>query len=300
MPKNPTSRWIEPVPSPHLVGFDGDFRGKGMPTKPPKGERDDDANVAKLRESITALNELQSRLMAGDRHSLLVVFQAMDAAGKDGTLRAVTTGINPAGVQVYSFKQPSELELDHDFLWRVWQCLPERGRIGIFNRSHYEEVLVVRVHPELLTRQRLPACPDDLEELFEERYESIREMEKHLARNGTTIVKFWLNVSKQEQKKRFLDRVSDLEANWKFSVGDIRERAHWKQYMESYERALQETSRPWAPWYAIPADDKKYMRAAVADILVRTLQRIDPRFPKLTKEEREEMQHAAEELAESE
>lgn len=299
MPKK-TPRWIEPVPSPYLVSFDGDFRVKRAPTKPPKGERDDETHATKLRESIVALNDLQARLMAGDRHSLLVVFQAMDAAGKDGTLRAVTTGINPAGVQVFSFKQPSDVELDHDFLWRAWRCLPERGRIGIFNRSHYEEVLVVRVHPELLDRQRLPACPEDLEELFAERYESIREMEKHLARNGTTIVKLWLNVSKREQKKRFLARVSDLEANWKFSVGDIRERAHWKQYMESYERALNETSRPWAPWYAIPADDKKYMRATVADILARALQRIDPRFPKLTDAEREEMLAAAEDLSATE
>jgi len=235
------SRWIEPVASPYLVSFDGDFRVKRAATRPPK----------------------------------------------------------EAGVQVFSFKQPSEHELDHDFLWRVWRCLPERGRIGIFNRSHYEEVLVVRVHPEYLARQRLPSRPSDLEELFAERYESIRELEKHLARNGTTIVKFWLNVSQEEQKKRFLARVSDLEANWKFSAGDIRERAHWKEYMQAYERALNETSRPWAPWYAIPADDKKHMRAAVADILVRTLQRIDPKFPKLSDAARAEMLSAAEELSKS-
>lgn len=296
MANNKKRRWIDPVPSPYLVPFDGGFRVKDAATRPPKQARDDDENVAKLAASVAKLGKLQSRLMAGDRHSVLVVFQAMDAAGKDGTLRAVTTGINPAGVQVFSFKQPSELELDHDFLWRVWRSLPERGRIGIFNRSHYEEVLVVRVHPEYLERQRLPEIPDDLQVLFEERYESIREMEQHLARNGTTIVKFWLNVSKAEQKRRFLDRVSDPEANWKFSAGDIREREHWKKYMDAYERALNETSRANAPWYAIPADDKKFMRAAVADILVRTLERIDPRYPDVGDAARAEMQIAAQEL----
>ncbi len=289
-------RYVHPVDHPTLVPFDGTFRVKHAPTSPPKKKRDDAANVASLAASIERMSKLQARLMAGDRHSLLVVFQAMDAAGKDGTLRAVMTGVNPAGVQVTSFKQPSEEELDHDFLWRVQRALPERGRIGIFNRSHYEEVLVVRVHPEYLERQRLPELPADLDTLWEERFESIRAFERHLALNGTTLVKFWLNVSKPEQKRRFLDRARDPEAHFKFSAGDIRERAHWKTYMRAYEEALRATSRPWAPWYAVPADDKKFMRATVADILVRVLERIDPKFPSPTKAARAEMEAAVAEL----
>jgi PPK2 family polyphosphate:nucleotide phosphotransferase len=282
---------FDPVESPYLVPYDGRFRIKDAETKPPKRERDEKANEERLAACTDRLAKLQARLMAADRHSLLVVFQAMDAAGKDGTVRAVMSGVNPAGVQVSSFKVPNEQEVDHDFLWRIWKALPERGRIGIFNRSHYEEVLAVRVHPEHLERQRLPEHTD-VESLFEERYDSIREMEKHLARNGMTIVKLWLNVSKAEQKSRFLDRVKNPEANWKFNAGDIRERRYWKQYQKAYELALRETSRPWAPWYAIPADDKKYMRATVADILVRTLEQIDPQSPEATEEARAEM-HAA-------
>ncbi|AKF04743.1 PPK2 family polyphosphate kinase [Sandaracinus amylolyticus] len=296
MPKKKT-RFVEAVPSEFLVPFDGGFRIKDTPTKPPKSKRDDGGNGDALLASIERMRKLQARLMAGDRHSLLVVFQAMDAAGKDGTVKAVMTGVNPAGVEVTSFKQPSEVELDHDFLWRVQRALPERGRIGIFNRSHYEEVLVVRVHPEYLDRQRLPELPEDLDRLWDERYESIRAWEHHLARNGTTIVKFFLNVSRDEQKKRFLDRVNDPEANWKFSSADIRERARWKDYMRAYEDALNATSRPCAPWYAIPADDKKFMRAAVADIIVRTLEAIDPQYPSVTDAERERMQEAVAELA---
>jgi PPK2 family polyphosphate:nucleotide phosphotransferase len=288
-------RW-EPVTSPYLVPFDGDFRVADAPTRPPKKQRDDEANERALARHIEKLTKLQARLAAGDRHSLLVVFQAMDAAGKDGTIRAVMSGVNPAGVSVSSFKAPTSTELDHDFLWRVWRELPQRGHIGIFNRSHYEEVLVVRVHPELLEKQRLPDAPDDYGAMFEERYESIRDAERHLARNGTTIVKLWLNVSKEEQKKRFLDRVNDPEANWKFAAGDIRERREWKKYMRAYEDALNATSRPYAPWYAIPADDKKFMRAAVADIIVRTLEAIDPQYPQPSEEALAEMHRAARDL----
>ncbi len=293
MAKN--DRRFRPVSSPYLVPHDGSFRVKDAETRPPKKHRDDDENEAALASSIESMRKLQARLMAGDRHSLLVVFQAMDAAGKDGTIRAVMSGVNPAGVDVVSFKSPSANELDHDFLWRIWQNLPERGRIGIFNRSHYEEVLVVRVHPEYLDAQRLPDRPS-LDRLFEERFDSIRELELHLARNGTTLVKFWLNVSRKEQRARFLDRIDDPEANWKFNAGDIRERRHWKAYMAAYEDALNETSRPWAPWYAVPADDKKYMRRVVADILVRTLERIDPQYPEPTEDSRAEMRIAKEEL----
>jgi PPK2 family polyphosphate:nucleotide phosphotransferase len=284
-----------PVPSPYLVPFDGSFRVKDAETRPPKKKREADANEEELAASIKRLTKLQARLMAADRHALLVVFQAMDAGGKDGTLRAVMSGVNPAGVEVYSFKQPSALELDHDFLWRVWRCLPERGRIGIWNRSHYEEVLAVRVHPEYLGAQRLSdeVKPD---ELWAGRFDSIRGMEQHLARNGTHILKFWLNVSRDEQKRRFLDRASDPEANWKFSANDIRERRHWKAYMKAYEQALAETSRPHAPWYAIPADDKKYMRRVVADIIVRKLELLGPEYPEPTARHRADMKKAVKEL----
>jgi polyphosphate kinase 2 (PPK2 family) len=192
---------------------------------------------------------------------------------------------------------PTEHELDHDFLWRCYQRVPERGRIGVWNRSHYEEVLAVRVHPEYLLRQRLPHLPRP-KKLWEERLESIREMEQHLARNGTTIIKFWLNVSKGEQRRRLLDRVHDADSNWKFKPDDVSEREHWKDYMAAYEAALNATSRQYAPWYAIPADDKKYMRRTVADIVLRTLEAMDPRFPELDKQERAAMNRSVKQLEE--
>jgi PPK2 family polyphosphate:nucleotide phosphotransferase len=211
----------------------------------------------------------------------------MDAAGKDGTIKAVTTGLNPTGCQVFTFKQPSAVELDHDFLWRIWGGMPERGRIGIFNRSHYEEVIVVRVHPEFLGRQQLPRGATRPQ--WDERFESISDMERHLARNGTAILKFWLNVSKKEQRKRFLDRIEEQEANWKFSAADVGERARWDDHMHAYEEALGATSRPWAPWYAIPADDKPYMRARVAEIIADTLEALPLRFPEVPREEKKRM-----------
>jgi len=266
------------VSSPYLVPFKGKFRVHKAPTTPPRRMRDDEANEQALSKSIEVMRKLQARLLANDRKSLLVVFQAMDAAGKDGTIKAVMSGINPAGCEVHGFKKPSEDELDHDFLWRVCNRVPERGRIGIFNRSHYEEVLVVKVHPEILETQRLPFIPK-ASKLWDERYESIRDFEKHLARNGTTIVKFFLNVSKTEQKKRLLERIDDPEANWKFQAGDIQERGNFARYLSAYEDALNETSRPWAPWYAVPADDKKYMRRIVAEILVETLRSMDVHYP---------------------
>ncbi len=266
------------VSSPYLVPFKGRFRVHKAATRPPRRSRDDEANGQALAASIAEMRKLQARLLANDRKSLLVVFQAMDAAGKDGTIKAVMSGINPAGCEVHSFKKPSEDELDHDFLWRVYSRVPERGRIGIFNRSHYEEVLVVKVHPEILETQRLPFVPKP-SKLWDERYESIRDFEKHLARNGTTIVKFFLHVSKAEQKKRFLERIDDPESNWKFQPGDIAERSNFSRYMAAYEDALTETSRPWAPWYAVPADDKKYMRRIVAEILVETLRGMDLHYP---------------------
>jgi PPK2 family polyphosphate:nucleotide phosphotransferase len=230
---------------------------------------------------VEQLTELQYLLYAHDNHALLLIFQAMDAAGKDSTIRAVLSGVDPAGCDVHAFKRPSASELDHDFLWRTSRCLPQRGRIGVFNRSYYEEVLAVRVHPELLETQRIPQLPRKLEKVWAGRYASIRDHEMHLARNGTVILKFWLNVSREEQRQRFLARLEDPAKHWKFESADVDERAHWSSYMRAYQDLLNETSRPWAPWYAIPADSKSYMRLAVADIIVRTLQGLKLRYPRL-------------------
>jgi PPK2 family polyphosphate:nucleotide phosphotransferase len=266
--------------SAYRVPDDGSFRVRRAATTPP-ADRPSKKQLRKgLAELVARFDELQRRLYAEDRNALLLVFQAMDAAGKDGTIRAVTSGVDPAGFQVFSFKQPSTLELEHDFLWRTARRLPERGRVGVFNRSYYEEVLVVRVHPEYLEHQRLPRDVTG-DELWAHRFRSIREHERHLHANGTVVLKFWLNVSKEEQRRRFLDRIAVAEKNWKFSTGDVREREHWDRYMHAYEQALNATSRPWAPWYAIPADHKPYMRYAVADIVVRTLENLDPHYPQV-------------------
>jgi PPK2 family polyphosphate:nucleotide phosphotransferase len=217
-------------------------------------------------------------LYAHDRYAILLIFQAMDAAGKDSTIRSVMSGINPAGCQVFSFKQPTPEELDHDFLWRSAKRLPERGRIGIFNRSYYEEVLVVRVHPEYLKAQKLPDDVDS-KNIWQQRYVSICDHEKHLARNGTVVLKFWLNVSKAEQRRRFLARIDEPRKNWKFSAGDVEERKFWRDYMAAYEAAINATSRPWAPWYAIPADDKPFMRLCVAEIVAQCLKKLKLTYP---------------------
>jgi PPK2 family polyphosphate:nucleotide phosphotransferase len=277
----------------YRVSTDGSFQVDDASTRPPKGAKADKRATLQKRQAVLheKLRDLQARLYAFDRHSLLVIFQAMDAAGKDGTIKAVMSGVNPAGCQVFSFKAPSAEELDHDFLWRAARALPERGRIGIFNRSYYEEVLVVRVHPELLVPQHLPglsAQPSKSERkrLWKDRYESIRAFESHLVRNGTTVVKFWLNVSKDEQRRRFLGRLVEPEKNWKFSARDVRERAHWDTYMTCYEEALRATSTEDAPWYVIPADDKAYMRIAVSEILVETLEGMDLDYPRVDEAER--------------
>lgn len=284
----------EPPDSSYRIPFDGSFvlaeSATGPPVAPEKRE-----TKRRLAEVVEEISDLQERLYAHDRFAVLLIFQAMDAAGKDSTIRAVTTGVNPAGFQVFSFKSPSREELDHDFLWRTVRRLPERGRIGIFNRSYYEEALVVRVHPGFLDGQRLPRRPP-LEELWAERYESIRDHELHLARNGTVILKFWLNVSHAEQGRRLLRRLDRPDKNWKFSSGDLKEREHWDEYMAAYEEALGATSRPWAPWYAIPADDKPYMRLRVAEIIRDQLARLDPRFPTLPDDEREKIDHYRKEL----
>lgn len=296
-----SDRFLAPAESPYLVPFDGSFRVGDAPTRPPKEERKQKQKHKEALEELTArMGALQERLYADDRWALLLVFQAMDAAGKDGTIRAVMTGINPAGCQVYSFKRPSAEELDHDFLWRVNKCLPERGRIGIFNRSHYEEVLAVRVHPEYLAAQRLPGDPEADEDFWRDRYKAIRAMERHLARSGTAIVKLWLDVSRDEQKERFLARIDEPESRWKFNARDVEERRHWDAYMRAYEDALNATSRPFAPWYAIPADDKPFMRRTVADIVVRTLERMELRFPEVSPEQAAHMRELRRALADGE
>jgi PPK2 family polyphosphate:nucleotide phosphotransferase len=274
--------------SPYLVPFDGSFRVADAPTKPPRGAPDKKKLKSGLAEMVKDLRDWQRKLYAEDRRSLLLIFQAMDAAGKDGTIRHVLSGINPAGFQVSSFKRPSELELDHDYLWRTTCALPERGRIGVFNRSSYEEVLVVRVHPGILAGQRIPT--PDPKTIWQERFQSMADLEQHLARNGTTVLKFWLNVSLMEQKKRFLARIDEAEKNWKFAEGDVKERAHWPQYMQAYEEALGATSRAHAPWYAIPADSKPFMRYTVARIIRDAFEQMAPDFPTVSDERRAELQ----------
>ncbi len=289
---------LEPVDSPYLVPFDGRFRVADADTSPPDGKTNKKKQEKSLKKHRKRIAGLQEALYADDRFSVLLVFQAMDAAGKDGTIRAVTSGVNPAGFQVYSFKQPSAEELDHDFLWRTTRSLPERGRIGVFNRSYYEELLVVRVHPEYLGGQKLP-YEVPLETLWQQRYESIRSHERHVAESGTVVLKFWLNVSQEEQHRRFLDRIDEPEKNWKFSGGDVKESRHWEQYMGAYEDALRETSRAHAPWYAIPADDKPYMRACVADIVARTLAQLPLAYPQPSEEDLAKMKSYRAELTKS-
>jgi len=284
---------FEAPKSAYLVPFDGSFKVAEASTAP---QTDGKPHKGKHRRQRTEdLNKLQRVLAAGDKHSILLVFQAMDAAGKDSTIRSVMQGVDPSGCQVFSFKKPSSLELDHDFLWRTTCRLPERGRIGIFNRSQYEEVLVVRVHPKILGYQKLPG-KIDMATVWDDRLTSIRQQEEHLARNGTVILKFWLNVSKDEQKRRFLSRLDDAEKNWKFEPNDVKERRHWDDYMRAYEDALNATSRPWAPWYAIPADDKPYMRARVADIIIDAMQSIGLQYPRPAAEDQAEFAEARKEL----
>ncbi len=277
---------MQPVPSPYLVPFDGSFRLGTAPTAPPTSTPKNKVLKAHLADLNHALAELQRVLYAHDRYSVLLIFQAMDAAGKDGTIRGVLRGVNPAGCQVSSFKQPSREELDHDFLWRVARRLPERGRIGVFNRSHYEEVLVVRVHPEYLAAQHLPADDVGSDAFWNRRLESIQEWERHLHETGTVVLKFFLNVSRDEQRDRFLSRLDEPEKHWKFSVGDVKEREHWDAYMAAYQAALAATSRPWAPWYAIPADNKSFMRATVAGIVVDTLRHLPLAYPEVAEADR--------------
>jgi PPK2 family polyphosphate:nucleotide phosphotransferase len=249
-----------------------------------------------LAQNIEDLKDFQQLHYADNRYSLLLIFQAMDAAGKDGAIKHVMSGINPQGCQVFSFKHPSVTELDHDFLWRTNQCLPERGRIGIFNRSYYEEVLIVRVHPEILHSQRLPEGAHDDKNIWQGRYQSIRDLESHLHRNGTRIVKFFLHLSKEEQRKRFLDRIEQPDKNWKFSLADIEERKHWKHYMSAYEACLSETSTKQAPWYVVPADDKENARLIISQVVVDTFKSLKMSYPEADAKHTQELQSIRQQL----
>lgn len=267
------------------------FKLKSIDPGETPGLNDKDEAGELLRKTIARMGDLQERLYAQDRWSLLLIFQAMDAAGKDGTIEHVMSGVNPQGCHVASFKQPSTEELDHDYLWRVMRHLPERGRIGIFNRSYYEEVLVVRVHPDLLAKQRLP---DELvsKKIWDQRYEDINGFERYLARQGTVIRKFFLHVSKEEQRRRFLSRLEEPEKNWKFSLADVHEREHWRDYRKAYEEMIQRTSTPHAPWHVIPADHKWFTRIAVGAAIVDTLETMNPQFPKVSADMKKELQVA--------
>jgi PPK2 family polyphosphate:nucleotide phosphotransferase len=250
-----------------------------------------------LSERIKELSELQTLLYASDRYAVLLIFQAMDAAGKDSAIKHVMSGVNPQGCQVYSFKHPSAEELDHDFLWRTTRALPERGRIGIFNRSYYEEVLIVRVHPEILQAERLPDDALDEKSIWRDRFRSIRHLEAHLHRNGTRIIKFFLHISKKEQRKRFLARLDEPDKNWKFNRKDLEEREYWKDYMKAYETCLSATSTTDSPWYAVPADDKRNARLITSEIILDTLRGLKMQYPELTKQQRNELQEIRKLLA---
>jgi PPK2 family polyphosphate:nucleotide phosphotransferase len=250
-----------------------------------------------MAEHVERLSDLQQLLYASNQHALLLIFQAMDAAGKDSAIKHVMSGVNPQGCQVYSFKHPSATELQHDFLWRTTRDLPERGRIGIFNRSYYEEVLIVRVHPEILQSEGLPGGTQD-GKIWRERYRSIRDLERHLHVNGTHIVKFYLHLSKDEQRKRFLKRIDKPEKNWKFSMADVEERKYWKHYMDAYEACLSATSTEYAPWYAVPADDKKTTRLIVSQVVLETLEALKMCSPKIDEARRHEMLAIRKRLAE--
>lgn len=249
-----------------------------------------------LKNHVEELSETQRMHYASDRQAVLIIFQAMDAAGKDGAIRHVMSGVNPQGCQVFSFKQPSAEELDHDFLWRTTRRMPERGRIGIFNRSYYEEVLIVRVHPELLRNQKLPAGSISSQAIWEERYRSIVDLEAHLHRNGTRIIKFFLHLSKDEQRERFIERIDEPDKNWKFSAGDVSERTRWDDYMKAYEACLTATSTEHAPWHVVPADSKKNARLIVSHIILETMKELGLSYPEVSKSRVKELQDIRKEL----
>jgi PPK2 family polyphosphate:nucleotide phosphotransferase len=270
------SNW-QPIASPYRV--DSDFRIDRAPTTPPDEPPSRAECETRLTAAVSRLDSLQKKLYADHHHAILLIFQAMDTAGKDGTIRAMLTGVNPAAVTVTSFGRPSVAELAHDFLWRGQCQVPELGHIGVFNRSWYEDVLVVRVHPELLDSQ--PKDADAMAKLWRHRHESIRDAEHNLARNGTLVLKFFLHVSHEEQRQRLLKRLDQPNANWKFQPADLTARAHWPAYMDAYQDALRATSRPWAPWYAIPADNKPFMRMTVAEIVVQAVAGLNLKWPEM-------------------
>ncbi len=250
-----------------------------------------------LDDHVARLSAQQQLLYASNRHAVLLIFQAMDAAGKDGVIKHVMSGVNPQGCQVFSFKHPSAMELQHDFLWRTTRDLPERGRIGIFNRSYYEEVLVVRVHPEILGNEGLAERPSDNKAVWHSRYRSILHMERHLHDNGTRVIKFFLHLSQEEQRQRFLQRIDEPEKNWKFSQADMEERAFWPQYMKAYEQCLSATSTHEAPWYVVPADDKDNARLIVSETILETLEGLKMSYPKVSEDRRRELLAIREQLA---
>ena len=257
-------------------------------------------SVELLKSNIEKLAILQDKFYAYDKYSILIIFQAMDAAGKDGTIKHVMSGINPQGCQVFSFKQPSKIELDHGYMWRIEKSMPERGRIGIFNRSHYEEVLVTKVHPEILLNQQLPdihTVSDVTDEFWMKRYRQINDFERYWTENGTVVIKFFLHVSEKEQKKRFLQRLDDENKNWKFSSSDFKERAHWNDYMKAFSDMLTHTSTKNAPWYVIPADNKWFMRFAVGTIIVNTMEALNVDYPKISNEQKKEIEEIKRELS---
>jgi PPK2 family polyphosphate:nucleotide phosphotransferase len=273
------------------------FKLKDHPTEDDRKDFDFNKEMSKalLADGISDLQKLQDLLYADNRWAVLLIFQAMDAAGKDSTIGHVMSGVNPQGCQVEAFKKPSEEELDHDFLWRTARSLPERGRIGIFNRSYYEEVLVVRVHPEILKKQRIPKQFVD-DELWDKRLKAIRQNEQFLSRQGVKIIKFFLNVGKDEQKRRLIERIDDPTKNWKFQTQDLVERARWDDYMKGYEEAIRATATKQSPWYVIPADDKKFMRVAVMAAIRRELKKLDLKYPELAPEEKAKLTDAKKQL----
>ena len=279
------SRLVEP----YCISKGEKFRLKDHDPADTNGLKDKHQAQGLLEEGTNLLSNMQEKLYAQDRWALLLIFQAMDAAGKDGAIKHVMSGVNPQGCSVSSFKSPSNEELDHDYLWRTHKCIPERGKIGIFNRSYYEEVLVVRVHPTFLRAQKL-AERLITKHIWDERYEDINSFERYLARNGVIIRKFFLHVSKEEQKKRFLERLEDSKKNWKFSMADVQERTFWKDYQEAYEEMIQRTATKYAPWFVIPADNKWFTRAAVAAAIIEALHELDLSFPDVDKAKKKELE----------
>src|SRR2546423_2459269 len=281
---------IEKLIEPYIIRDGGRFRLKDFDPGDTGGFKPDKPLAEQvLREDVTRLGDLQEKLYAQDRWGVLLIFQAMDAAGKDGVIKHVMSGVNPQGCQVFSFKQPSPEDLDHDFLWRNLICLPERGRIGIFNRSYYEEVLVVRVHPEILEKQRIPH-PLVTKHVWQERFEDINAFERYLARNGYAIRKFFLHLSKKEQARRFVKRLDEPEKQWKFSLGDLGERERWTDYQDAYEDAIRHTATEHAPWVIVPADKKWFARWVVAATVIDALESLDLAFPTVTPEKRKELE----------